>query len=639
MATIQASGLDQHCPPADTPCHAESFPARSHADEQAQSARSAWRSVTPSLAGTPHVRISKDGGRTYPARHARRLPADPPGQPCAVPVYDAGSASGRMLALDLDVSRGDVDRQGAELGQLLEDLGGQVLADVSPSGGRHVFIVFAAPLDWRELRDMSRAIALRYPAVDPGPHASLCGQISPPGSRGKRGGWRLLTSLLEDAAAAVEYPNGPEVWAGLLSEFAAELQQAESAPACRPDQVAAELDDAGVPWVPRLGGRASLGAELEQTARTGRWDRTRYPGRSEARMAVLGSLAARGWQLAEVRAAIACGAWKGLAELYARRSEPGRMDRLLPAEWRKCVGKISREKNGPTWHTSDLSTRPPTDADGLAAEYGLIRAWLTVLLIAAEDPERVKGWGRRAIAVRLVLLALGQAAMVSGSSTIEFGCRNIALYSCLSHRTVARVLRMLANEDDPLIDLVSARQMARADRYALRIPDRYVDSVRWRRRRAGRIEAAHPAFLVLGGTSALVYLALDQAEARGAEVARAARLSASATSAALQLLAEYGLAERGTAGWRRGPVALADVAEATGAAELQREREVRYKQDRESWRARLRQYQGTRAVRVDRRDGWLSLDDGDEYDELSRWPVLSDDFVRGPPSAEVRDIA
>ena len=61
--------------------------------------------VTPSIAGTSHVRISKDGGRTYPARHARPLPAEPPGQPCTVPVYDPASATGRMLALDLDPAR------------------------------------------------------------------------------------------------------------------------------------------------------------------------------------------------------------------------------------------------------------------------------------------------------------------------------------------------------------------------------------------------------------------------------------------------------------------------------------------------------------------------------------------------------
>ena len=563
-------------------------------------------------------------------------------------MYDPGSATGRMLALDLDPGRAcdladssaDVERQAAELGQLLERFGGRVLADVSPSGGRHVFIVFAAALPWLELRDMARALSLRFPAVDPAPMSSLGGQISPPGARHKSGGWRVLTMPLEDARAAVEIPNGPEVWAALLAELAAELQQVETGTA-RADSAAdeAELDDTGVPWVPRLGGRAPLGAELERVARTGRWDRSRYAGRSEARMAVVGAAAARGWRLGEVRAAIDCGAWKGLAGLYERRSEPGRMERLLPAEWRKCTGRISREENLRGWHTSDLRTRPPVDSDGPSAEYGLIRQWMTATLCAAEDPERVKGWGRRYVAVRLVLLALGQAAMVCGSSTIEFGSRNLALHSALSHRTVARVLRLLVAEDDPLIDLVSPRRLARADRYALRIPDRYADSVRWRRRRAGRIEAAHPAFLVLGGTSALVYQVLDQAEARGAEVARAARLSTSATSAALRVLAEHGLAERGPGGWSRGPAALADVAGSTGAADLQRERTERYQQDRESWRARLRTYQGVRQPPVSARDGWWSLDDGDEYDEACRWPVLAEDFVRGPPSAEVRETA
>ena len=352
-------------------------------------------------------------------------------------------------------------------------------------------------------------------------------------------------------------------------------------------------------------------------------------------MAILGAAAARGWRLAEVESAVASGAWKGLAALYERRSEPGRLERLLPLEWRKCVGKISGEENVRHWHTSDLSTRPPAGESASSAEYGLIRQWMTAILCAAEDPERVKGWGRRAIAVRLVLLALGQAAMVSGSSVVEFGTRNLALHSALSHRTVSRVLRILRDEPDPLIDLVSVRKLARADRYQLRIPDQYAASVRWRRRRTGRVEAAHPAFLVLGGTAALVYQVLDVNLVCGAEVARAARLSASATSAALRVLAEHGLAGRGPGGWRRGPVALADVAESTGAADLQREREARYKRDRESWRARLRQYVSARSAVVAPRDGWLGLDDEDEWAAMlnSRWPVIRDDAVRAPPGA------
>ncbi len=578
-----------------------------------------------------------------------------------MPVYDPGTGTGRMLVLDLDPARGGRDvhdgavqhdhelrparaaavrAQAEALADLVAGLGGQVLADVSPSGGRHVFVLFVAALPWLELRDVARAFALRFPSIDTSPMSSLGGQISPPGSRHKSGGWRVLSTPIEAAAAAVKHPNGPEVWAALLAEFAAELRRIELGPACTKVADEAELDDTGVPWLPRLGGRAPLGADLEGVARSGRWDRSRYPGRSEARIAVLGAAAARGWRLAEVQAAIASGSWKGLAGLYERRSEPGRLDRLLPYEWRKCISKISREENVRHWHTSDLSTRPPAAESAWSAEYGLIRQWLTAILCAAEDPERVKGWGCRAVAVRLVLLALGQAAMVSGSGVVEFGCRNLALHSVLSHRTVSRVLRLLREEPDPLIDLVSPRRMARADRYALRIPDRYADSVRWRRRRAGRVEAVHPAFLVLGGTAGLVYQALGPGPARSAEVARTARLSASAASAALRVLAEHGLAERGPGGWRRGAVTLADVAESTGAADLQREREERYHRDREGWQARLRRYQAARHRPANERDGWWSLDDPDEYDFMAcRWPVLSDDFVRGPPAGEVRESA
>ncbi len=352
-------------------------------------------------------------------------------------------------------------------------------------------------------------------------------------------------------------------------------------------------------------------------------------------MAVLAAAAARGWRLDDVRSAVASGAWRGLTALYERRSEPGRMERLLPAEWRKTIALASGKENVRRWPTSDRTSRPPADESALAAEYGLIRQWLTAVLVALEDPERVRRWGGRVIAVRLVLLALGQAAMVSGSSVTEFGTRNLALYSALSHRTVARVLHMLRDESDPLVDLVSPRRMARADRYPLRIPDAYAESVRWRRRRAGRVEAAHPAFLVLGGAAALAYQVLDASCVRGAEVARAARLSSSAVSSALRVLAEHGLAERGPGGWKRGRADLDDVADATGATEVHRERAERYRQDREGWRARLRQYASARKSPVTAGDGWLGLDEEDEWAAmlLSRWPVLGDDFVRGPPHA------
>jgi hypothetical protein len=244
-------------------------------------------------------------------------------------------------------------------------------------------------------------------------------------------------------------------------------------------------------------------------------------------MAVLCAGVARGWRLTDVRAAVDSGAWRGLAQLYERPSEPGRMDRLLPLpyEWRKAIAFAGGEKNVRGWLTSD-SNHASLAATG-ADEFGFIRQWVTGTACAAADPERVRGWGwgRRAVAVRQLLAAIGQACMVSGSTVIEFGTRNLALHAGLSQRTTARLLTMLYTEPDPLLDVVTRGRKARADRFALRIPDCYADSVRWRRRRAGRIDGVHPAFLALGGAAFLVHQVLDGTEARGAEVARAARLS------------------------------------------------------------------------------------------------------------------
>ena len=190
--------------------------------------------MTAALAGTPHVRLSTDGGRTYPARHARPLPAEPAGvQPCTVPVYDPGSASGRMLVLDLDPARGDVDHQAAELGQLLERLGARYVADVAPSRRPPRLRPVRRGAALARAARPRRAMALRFPAIDPAPMArprrpDLASWLA--GTRAAAGGCCLRPA--DDALAAVEHPNGPEVWAALLTEFAAELQQVEARSTC-----------------------------------------------------------------------------------------------------------------------------------------------------------------------------------------------------------------------------------------------------------------------------------------------------------------------------------------------------------------------------------------------------------------------
>ena len=55
----------------------------------------------------------------------------------------------------------------------------------------------------------------------------------------------------------------------------------------------------------------------------------------------------------------------------------------------------------------------------------------------------------------------------------------------------------------------------------------------------------------------------------------------------------------------------------------------------------LRAYQGARRTPVLEHDGWLSMDDEDDWDAMlfSRWPVLSNNFVRGPPATGSRETA
>ena len=607
----------------------------------AAAAQAAWCALVAGLAGAPRMRVSRDGGRTYPRRHEQALAARNPGQPVTVPVYDATAGTGRLLAADFDTSRAvgpaapadAVAADAAGFAALVARLGGRAITDVSPSGGQHVLVLFAAALPWRELRDITRALALRYPTLDPAPMAGLGGQIRPPGARHKSAGWQLLTMPLEAAAAAVARPCGPAVWRGLLCEFAAELAEAE--PVTEPGDAppGAVIDDDGAPWLPRRGGRVPLNTTLAAVARTGRWPRGRYAGRSEARMAVITGAVASGWRLADVRAELAAGRWAGL---YARAREPRRMARLLPAEWQKSITLLAGEENPRTRHTSDGYSRPPGRGVEVAkldleAEYGRIRMWVTAADCAIADPHRRAGWGGQAIAVRLVLAAIGQAAMVAGSAVIEFGVRNVALHAGVSYRTAARALQVLREEPDPLLDLVSWHRLRRADRYELRIPDAYAASARWRRRRAGRIEAIHCAFDTLGGPAALVYAALGPAEVRGAEVARAACLSESATMTALRVLGEYGLAERGSRGWRRGPVRLDTAAAKCGGARRRKERQAAYAEDRRIWQTLIASWLAPPDIRY-RDDGpGFTIDDVLEHLEPPPWL----DADPGPPDPDV----
>jgi hypothetical protein len=154
--------------------------------------------------------------------------------------------------------------------------------------------------------------------------------------------------------------------------------------------------------------------------------------------------------------------------------------------------------------------------------------------------------------------------------------------------------------------------MARADRFALRIPDAYAQSVRWRRRRAGRIDGG------TRGVPRLGWCCLPRPP--GARRHRSTRRRGGPGGPA-ESLGDVGRAPdaRRARACRAQPRRLAPR-----RCRLGRRRRVdrrrrdppragrSYRQDRESWRARLRQYQAARQVPVLLGDGWLGLDDEGE---------------------------
>jgi hypothetical protein len=575
------------------------------ATARASAAGRQWAALTPALAARQRMRMSHDGGRSYPRRLDAPLTAGPPPYPAALYIYDADGET-RVLAADFDVKRaaaagsadpaGQVAAEAAALAALIRACGGRGFGDVSPNGGRHGYLLWAEPVPYGEMRRVALALARRYPSLDPTPMLGRQdGIIRPPGSRHRTGGFQALTSSLAHALRCVADPNGPAVWERLCAALSTELAALERGDSSlvppggetAPDGATCRTDDAGSPWLQRPSDRAHrLRSDLELTAITGGFDTARYPTPSEARFAVLSSAAARGWRLHEVAQQMRSGAWAGLAACYSRYRTGRQRQSALTADWRKAVGFAARKESGPTDHTSENNHRggsPPCGDLGSGVDaYQEIRQWDCALRTA----ERHRWQGAHGITVRLVLRAVGAAAQMSGRTAVEFGTRSLGLLACLDNSTVARVLRELCKEDDPFLVLLEGGRGLRGDLYLLRIPETYAVAAAWRRWRPGRI-GVHPAFRVLGGAAALVCEQLTGVPVRTNDLPVLTGLSASTVSTALASLARHGIAARGPGGWRRGPAGLDEVADQLRVPEVVAEIQARYRREREEWRGLL----------------------------------------------------
>lgn len=565
-------------------------------------AAAAWRALAPLLAGRPIARESTNGGRAYPAKGTRALTDRLPPVPAAIPVYSKAGET-RVLVIDLDTSRADrqtVLRDLAAVRVLVAQAGGRAISDESPSGGVHIYIPLSRPIPFHDSREFAQALAARLPTMDPQPMLGLTdGLIRPPGSRHRSGGYQQLHGTLAEAYDIARRPNDETVWAQLRTVLAAEIAAVRAQRAEHARQADTPLED--VPFEPRKGGARDLAPDFLRIATTGLFDTTRYPSPSHARQAVLTSAAWAGLRLADVLGRIETGSWPGLASFYTRYRYPASRRKAMLADWRKAVSWVQKAKAGnggerPVRNspTSGLSThrgapRPLQSQQerSTAAEYQFLRDWHTALRAL----EQQRYTGRSAPGMRMVLRAIGEAGMKTGSRFVEFGTRSLDLASGLDHTTVAAHLRLLRDEEDPLVYLIENDRGLRGDLYELRVPEEVAEKVARTPWMGGKIHALRPVFRDLGLPAAFVYEALEHSKTplSSFDLAGETRLARSTVYQALEVLAAFNMVERTRGQWRIVvTTSLAVLAEALGCLDTMSRRLAQHRVERANYRRALR---------------------------------------------------
>lgn len=579
---------------ADTPRSSAQLPGPAGLSE----ATDAWRALAPLIAGRPLVRESQNGGRAYPVRGQRGLTERLPAVPAAVPVYSAAGDT-RVLVLDLDTSKGDrnaVLRDAAAVRALVTQVHGKSVSDESPSGGVHIYIPLAEPVPFDEARDFALAMVARTPTLDPQPMLGMTdGLIRPPGSRHRSGGFQRLQGSLSAAHLTFKQPNPSGVWLAMKQALAVELA------AVRADQLerdAATIAGGGeVAFVPRNGGSREPAADYLRIATTGLYNVARYPTPSHARQAVIASAVWAGLQFPDVVSRLHNGAWPGLASFYTRYRSPAARRKAVLADWKNAVSWVQKSKvndtgvrpvrisptSTPPTHRRTGTALPTQQQRSTAVEFQFLREWRTAL----ELLERDRYPGRTGPAVRMLLRALGEAGMKSGSRYIAFGTRSLDLACGLDHTTVAAHLRTLREEEDPLVYLIENDRGLLGDLYELRIPDTVAARASRLDWKAGKIHSLRPVFRDLGLPAAFVYEALEHAKSSPSsfELAQATGMARSTVYEALQTLAAFDLAQQRGGRWKLvTTTSLAVLAEALGCTAAMADRLAGHRAERTAFR-------------------------------------------------------
>ncbi|WP_157116513.1 hypothetical protein [Nocardia vaccinii] len=575
------------------------------------------------LAARGSMRLRDSDLQAYRSR-AQRLTRDLPDLPAAVPLYVRGKT--RVLALDFDARHCSADVVITDVRQCLDWIGqsgGRAVVDRSTSGGCHVLVPL--PIDTEVRRDqiepILRLLATQLDSLDITPMLNpSTGCITPPGSRTREGGFRILLGSLDDAVDAFTIRSAPGFLAR-LTELLASLEprttaakDSTSVRTMRTQPVHTPRTTRTLPtghlhlWEgdgkqARLRAQFRLQTPMPRTVRAfavdgtgspdGRW---RAPDgrldRSAARQSVLTAAVLRGYTLADIHRQLppAGGDWAGLWASYDRYGKHGASD-ALHRDWAKVCSWAAR--NAPEFLPG--AHKIPEHTGGWRGEPSRARKqteWLAAatMWVDAQWPGSPRRHTILALLQGLAHASVAAGGVVRGVPVVEVGGRSLSIMACLSETTVWQLLRDL--RDLPGSPILRIRRGAGvlADQHALVLP-----SINGRRVRPGptevqraRIAPVHEAWSVIGLHCRRLYDAVAHCGlTTPADAIAAAKISRSAGYSALASLTTAGLLNHRHGQITVGPVHLDRIALAHNLPQARMERIAQHKRQRAVWHAWL----------------------------------------------------
>lgn len=433
--------------------------------------REAWVTLAPLLAARQSMRLWS--AATGYDRGRRLATVTLPSAPAALPLYDR---TGRtcVLGLDFDATRFGltrVEHDAAEAMDAIIAVGGAAILDLSPTGGRHLWVPLweQARLTVGDLRPLLEAMRARWPTLDITPMLNAAtGCLTGPGSACRGGGHRLLITPLDEAVRIARRRCPPGLVGSLRGALTPPARPV--CPARRPG-VTCDTDSAGAgagPAPTRFEFRDELPSPHARAFAVHGTLPTHRPGwtRSEARQNVLTWAVRCGWSLQGVRDRIESGCWPGMADAYSKYR--ARADSALASDWAAAQRWAARSRPLPAFSTpSDAVHDSPHQhkhTGGRRASGWLARALAWVRVTPTLSAQRRP-------AAQDLLQALAYGARLTGQSVVAMGGRWLSIAAgMLDEQTVWQILRTLRDTEGSPVRWVRSHVGRHADGYELVAP-------------------------------------------------------------------------------------------------------------------------------------------------------------------------